>query len=186
MSAAKTRAEVYARYPLSSVLLYNGATILHFALGGAGIILGYSFSPWPAYAFGALYLVFSFAEMYIMMPLKVCPSCVYYRMRDSLCVSGLNVISKKVAKVGDLERFAQRGQGMFCANNLYVASLIIPIIAIVPALFVNFSVCLLAIFIALVGLLAFRFLVIFTKIACIHCSAKYRCPQAGAMGVRDR
>jgi hypothetical protein len=53
-------------------------------------------------------------------------------------------------------------------------------------LIVNFSVVLLIIFLAVVGLLLFRFFVIFPRIACLHCSAKYMCPQAETMGVRDR
>ena len=55
----------------------------------------------------------------------------------------------------------------------------------ISALLLNFSFSLLAIFLAVVGLLLFRFFVIFPKIACLHCRAKYKCPQAGAMGVRE-
>jgi hypothetical protein len=185
MSEKQAKAKLYTRYPLSSLLIYNGSTVLHFLLGGIGIILGYSFSSWAGYAFGALYLAFSFVEMYVMMPLTVCHNCVYYRMQDSLCISGLNVISKKVAKEGDPENFPKRGQGLFCNNNLYMAALLIPIIAMIPALILNFSFPLLAIFLAVVGFLLFRFFVIFTKIACVHCYAKYKCPQAEAMGVRN-
>ena len=179
------KAKLYTRYPMSSVFIYNGSTILHFLLGGIGIILGYGFSSWAGITFGSLYLVLSFVEMYVIMPLAVRPNCVYYHAKDSLCISGLNILSKKIAKGGDLKNFPRRAEGLFCPNNLYLASLIIPILAIGPALFVNFSVVLLFIFIAVVGLLLFRFFVIFPKIACLHCSAKHRCPQAGAMGVRD-
>jgi hypothetical protein len=52
-----------------------------------------------------------------------------------------------------------------------------------PALFLNFSITLLLIFLGVVGLLLFRFFIIFPRIACLHCSAKHRCPQAAAMGV---
>ncbi|MEW6666923.1 MAG: hypothetical protein AB1512_17105 [Thermodesulfobacteriota bacterium] len=116
-----TRAKLYVRYPLSSVLIYDGSTVLHFLLGGAGILLGYGFSSWAGYTFGILYL----------------------------------------------------------------ASLILPILAMVPALFLNFSAALLDIFLGISALLLFRFFVIFPKIACLHCCAKHQCPQAGAMGVRD-
>jgi len=184
-SEKKAKAKLYTRYPLSSVLIYNGATVLHFLLGGIGIILGYNFSSWAGYAFGSLYLAFSFVEMYVMMPLTVCSNCVYYRMKDSLCISGLNVISKKVAEEGDPKDFSKRAEGLFCPNNLYMASLIVPIIAVIPALVVNFSLPLLIIFLAVVGLLLFRFFVILPRIACLHCSAKYKCPQAEAMGVRN-
>jgi len=54
-----------------------------------------------------------------------------------------------------------------------------------PALAINFSYLLLALFLAVLGLLIFRFFVIFPKIACLHCHAKFKCPQAGAMGVRN-
>ena len=181
----KGKANVYKRYPLSSVLIYSGSTILHFLLGGIGIMIGYSFSSWAGYLFGSLYLLFSFLEMYVMMPLVVCPKCTYYRTEDSRCISGLNAISKKIAKEGDPRDFPKRAEGLFCPNNLYMASLIVPIIAMIPALIVNFSFLLLVIFLVVVGLLLFRFFVIFPKIACLHCRAKYKCPQARAMGVRD-
>jgi hypothetical protein len=132
-----------------------------------------------------VYLVFAFAEMYVLMPLKVCPNCVYYKVQDSLCISGLNIISKRIAQPGDPKNFARRAEGVLCPNNLYMASLIVPIIAIIPALIVNFSIALLGIFVALVGLLLFRFFVIFPKLACLHCAAKFKCPQAGQMGVRN-
>ena len=184
-SEKNLKAKLYSRYPLSSVLIYNGSTILHFLLGGIGIVFGYSFSPWAGYTFGVLYLVLSFIEMYVVMPLTVCPNCVYCRAKDSLCISGLNLFSKKIAKEGDLKDFARRAEGLFCPNNLYLASLIVPILAMIPALIVNFSIVLLLIFLVVVGLLLFRFFIIFPRIACLHCIAKYECPQAGAMGVRN-
>jgi hypothetical protein len=185
-SEKNPKAKLYSRYPSSSVLIYNGSTILHFLLGGIGMVLGYSFSPWAGYTFGVLYLALSFIEMYVVMPLTVCPNCVYYRAKDSLCISGLNLLSKKIVKEGDLKDFARRAEGLFCPNNLYLASLIVPILAMIPALIVNFSIILLLIFLVVVGLLLFRFFIVFPKIACFHCIAKYECPQAGAMGVRNR
>jgi hypothetical protein len=128
-SEKTTKAKLYLRYPLSSVLIYNGSTILHFLLGAIGIALGYSFMPRAGYAFGVLYFVLSFVEMYVIMPLAVCANCVYYQARDSLCISGLNLLSKQIAKQGNLNDFP--------------------------------------------------------RLACLHCSAKHRCPQAAAMGVRN-
>jgi hypothetical protein len=124
--------------------------------------------------------------MYIIMPLTVCPNCVYYKLDNSLCISGLNVVSKKIAKEGNPNNFVKRAEGLLCFNNMYIATLIIPMIAIIPALVMNFSILLLVIFLTLIALLVFRFFVIFTKIACLHCRAKYICPQAGQMGVRER
>ncbi len=183
MTEKKQKATLYTRYPLSSILIYNGTTILHFLLSGIGIIVGYK--SLISYLFGVLYLAFAFIEMYVMMPLTVCPNCAYYRLEDSLCISGLNVVSKRIAKKGDPKDFAKRGEGLLCNNNLYMVALIAPILAMIPALIMNFSVLLLILFLAVVGLLLFRFFVIFSKIACIHCYAKFKCPQAGQMGVRD-
>ena len=67
---------VYAHYPLANVAIYNGVTLTHYGFGAAGIILGYS--RWPALAWvaGLVYLAFAFGQMYVLMPLMVCPSCV--------------------------------------------------------------------------------------------------------------
>jgi hypothetical protein len=178
------KAKLHTRYPWFSVLIYNGTTLLHFLMGGIGIALGYNFASWIGYGVGSFYFVFSFVEMYVLMPLTVCPNCVYYKIQDSLCISGLNLLSKRIAKSGDPKDFPKRAQGLFCNNHLYMVALIAPIIGIIPALILNFSFLLLAIFLILVGLLLFRFFVIFPKIACLHCRAKVVCPQAEAMGVR--
>lgn len=152
--------------------------------GGMGIIYGYNRSPLST-ACGILYLVFAFGEMYVLMPLKVCPSCVYHKMAGGLCVSGLNVVSQKITKSQRAEEFPKRSQGLFCPNNLYMFSLAAPIVALIPALLLHFSLQLLIVFVALVVLLIVRMFVIFPKIACVHCYAKFQCPQADQMGVRE-
>ena len=120
------------------------------------------------------------------MPLTVCPNCVYYRMKDSRCVSGLNIISRKLAKEGNPDDFPKRAEGFFCYNNIYMATLFFPIVASVPALIFNFSLFLLTAFLLVLGLLIFRFFVIFPKIACLHCNAKFTCPIGEKIGVRDK
>ena len=176
--------DLYIRYPVSSLFIYNGVTALHFLLGGIGIALGYGFSN-AAYLAGALYLAFAFGQMYVLMPLMVCRNCVYYRLENSLCVTGLNVISRKIAREGNSDDFARRAQGPLCHNNLYMAALVLPIVGMLPALIFNFSAVLLATFFGVVGLLLFRIFVIFTKIACVHCKAKNTCPNARSMGLGE-
>ena len=176
------KVKVYARYPISSVLIYNGTTILHYLLGGLGIILGYNFLR-IGYPAGLVYIVFAFIQMYIIMPLKVCPNCVYYRMDKGLCVSGLNVFSRKITRQGNLEDFPGRAKGMLSHNNLYMAAKIFPIFAMIPALFINFSLVLLVVFLAVLGLMVFRIFVLFPKIACIRCAARKDCPNARSMGL---
>ena len=178
--ASGEKTDLYTRYPLSSILIYNGTTVAHYVLGGIGIILGYA--SWIGYLLGSLYLAFSFIEMYVHMPLQVCCNCVYYKLDNSLCISGLNLVSRKVAKEGNVKAFPNRARGPFCPNNLYIASLVFPIIAIIPALVLNFSFSVLIILLIIVGLLLFRFFVIFSKIACVHCRAQNICPQAQSMG----
>ncbi len=148
--------------------------------GGSGIIIGYA--SWIGYLLGSLYLAFSFIEMYVHMPLKVCCNCIYYKLDNSRCISGLNLVSRKIAREGNVAAFPSRAKGLFCPNNLYVASLVIPIVAVIPGLALNFSFSVLAILLILLGLLLFRFFVIFPKIACVHCRAQNVCPQAQSMG----
>jgi hypothetical protein len=174
---------LYSRYPLRSIVTYNGLTLAHFLLGAAGFMIGYR--DWPGYLLGSVYLAFALIEMYLVMPLKVCPNCVYYRLENSVCISGLNLFSRKVATQGNLKDFEDRARGFFCANNLYLAGLALPVIGIIPALFLNFSLALLIIFVLLLGLLLFRFFVVFPKIACNHCRAKNICPNARQMGLGE-
>ena len=174
---------MYTRYPSWSVFTYNALTIVHFLLGGAGFILGYNY--WLGWLLGPLYLLFAFSEMYLIMPLKVCPNCVYYKLDNSLCISGVNLFSRKIAREGNINEFGRRALGTFCPNNLYLASLALPIVGIIPALFLNFSFILLAILFVLIGLLLFRFFIVFPRIACNHCRAKNVCPNARAMGLSN-
>lgn len=155
---------------------------MHYALGTVGLIWGYQGSL-VAYVAGFVYLAFAIVQMYVLMPLLVCPNCVYYTLDESRCVTGLNAFSKKIAKKGNIEAFSDRGRGTFCHNNLYMAALILPIIGVAPALAFNFSVALLLMLLALIALLLFRIFVIFPKLACVHCSAKNICPNAQSMGI---
>lgn len=128
---------LYTRYPFTSVLLYNGTTVLHFLLGGAGLIIGFPF--WLGIILGAAYLVFAFTEMYLLMPIKVCPNCPYTKLDNSLCISGMNAVSRKLVKEGNIKDFSKRAKGLLCPNNLYIASLATPIMVLIPALIFNFS-----------------------------------------------
>ncbi|MFX0042490.1 MAG: hypothetical protein ACFE8L_06230 [Candidatus Hodarchaeota archaeon] len=184
-SVSKPKAKLYKKYSFLRVFIYEFSTILHYLIGGLGLIIGYAFL-WLGYLFGLIYIIFAFLQMYILMPLTVCPNCVYYRMEGSRCVSGLNIISRKLAKEGKPEDFPKRAEGVFCYNNIYMAALFFPIVATIPALILNFSLLLLLVFMIVIGLLVFRFFVIFPKIACLHCNAKFTCPIGEKIGVRDK
>ena len=181
MSSEKPKDILYAKYPLYRVILYKGTTITHFILGGLGIMVGYN--SLAGYLIGIVYLLFSFTQMYVLMPLTVCPSCIYHKMDDSLCISALNIISKKLVQERELKEFPERARGLFCHNNLYLLALVFPIVVIIPAVVLRFSFTLVVILIIMVFLLIFRFFFIFTRIACNHCASKYGCPNAKSMGI---
>jgi hypothetical protein len=66
---------------------------------------------------------------------------------------------------------------------MYIASLVLPIIVMIPALIISFSWIVLTLLLVVVALMLFRFFVMFTKIVCLHCAAKNICPNAIAMGL---
>jgi len=177
--------EVYRVYPWRSVALYNGATLLHFGLAAAGLVIAYD--RWPAlgWVLAVVYLVVALGQMYVMMPLVVCASCAYRAMRrGSRCVSGLNIVSEHLKRIEPLDEFeARRTRGLLCHNNLYLGSLGAPIPLLALGLVVNFSPAALVLLLAVAALLAFRILVVFRRTACPHCAAKGRCPNAKAMGI---
>jgi hypothetical protein len=180
------KAELYNRYPISSVLIYNSATIIHFFIGG--LIIGYSktiLNNLGIYL-GLLYFSLSFINMYVIMPFQVCKNCVYYKIGDSLCISGLNRLSKKLFKTAPIENLSKRAEGLLCPNNSYIASLVFPMLCGIPLLIHKFNTALFLLEMFLFALFIIRFFYIIPKLACVHCRSKFVCPQAGQMGVRDK
>ncbi|HSJ54275.1 MAG TPA: hypothetical protein VLC52_11095 [Anaerolineae bacterium] len=181
----KTKQAGYTRYPLKSLLAYNGLTVLHYLLGAAGLWLGYR-SSWAGPALAAAYLAFAFGQMYLLLPRQVCRHCVYTRLQSGRCISGLNVLARKLGRPGDARLFATRARGPFSPNNVCLAARILPILGLVPALIVDLTLLLLGIALALVALLLLRVLVLFPRVACARCLARNACPNAAAMGLAGR
>jgi hypothetical protein len=177
-------AEVYRRYPAANIVVYNGVTLAHYSLGAAGIVVGYERWPVVAWLLGAAYLLSSLGQMYVMMPLVVCPSCTYRRLEEARCISAMNLVSARLRQPADPDRFPLRAKGALCHNNLYMGSLIAPLVLLVPALVFAFSWALLGVFLAVAALLVVRMFVIFPRVACGHCLEKRRCPNAQAMGIK--
>jgi hypothetical protein len=175
--------KVYTHYPLANIAVYNGVTLAHYGLGAVGLLLGYARWPTLSWTAGMVYLAFALGQMYVLMPLMVCPSCAYRRIEGARCVSAMNLVSPRIAPLADPDGFAQRARGALCHNNLYMASLIAPLVLLLPALVMAFSWALLLIFLAIVALFALRLFVVFPHVACGHCVAKGRCPNAKAMGI---
>jgi hypothetical protein len=180
------KAELYNRYPISSVFIYNASTVLHFIVGGLILCDTNKFIGPLGISIGLLYILFAHFEMYIMMPLSVCKNCAYFRLDGGLCISGLNIVAKKITRLGNPSDFPKRAMGFFCPNNIYIFNLVLPILCGIPILIFNFSYFLLSLEIFLFTLLATRFVFIIPTLACLHCLSKFVCPQAGQMGVRDK
>lgn len=175
--------DVYRSYPAASVALYHGATLLHFGLGAAGIALAYDRWPTVGWVLATIYLLVALGQMYVMMPLAVCPSCVYRTMSGARCVAAMNIVSAHLRRIRPTGDFARRAKGVVCHNNLYLGSLIAPIPLILVGLAVDYSTAALVLAATVAGLLAFRYVVVFRRTACPHCAAKGRCPNAKAMGI---
>jgi hypothetical protein len=176
--------EVYRRYPAVNIAIYTGATLAHYGLGAAGVLIGYDRWSVLAWVVGLGYLLFALGQMYVLMPLVVCPGCAYRRLEGARCVSAMNVVSARLAPLAETDAFPLRAKGAFCHNNLYMASLIAPLVLIAPALVIAFSWALVGIFAAVAVLLVLRMFVIFPRVACGHCVERGRCPNAQAMGIR--
>jgi hypothetical protein len=172
----------YAVYPLGHVLLYDGLTAAHFLLGALGVYLAVGGGAW-AWGASGIYLLFAFGQMYVIMPLAVCPHCVYRRMENARCISGNNLLSARMTRERDLDGFEKRGQGVLCHNNLYLAALALPLVVMLPGLVLGFSWGLLGAFLGVLAMMLFRFFVVFPKVACGNCAAKARCPNARQMGL---
>jgi hypothetical protein len=180
------KAELYNRYPVTSVLIYNGTTILHFALGGLLLQQLDLLRAHLGAVVALLYVVLSLIDMYIVMPLAVCRNCVYPRIENGRCISGLSVIVARLLKKRNASDFQKRAIGLFCPNNFYIASLVFPVLCGIPLLVLKFSGMLLLLETALILLLITRFFSIIPVMACLHCRSKFVCPQAGQMGVREK
>ncbi len=175
--------DVYRVYPLRSVVLYNAVTVLHFGQATAGLLVAYDRWPALSWVLALAYLAVALGHMYFMMPLVVCAACVYATMPEARCVSGLNLIAARL-KLAPLAEFeARRTKGALSHNKLYMGSLIAPLPLLAAGLVVNFSSVALALLLSVAALLAYRILVVFRRVACPHCVAKGRCPNAKAMGI---
>jgi len=174
----------HRRYPVRDVALYNGVTLLHFGVAALGLLVAFDRWPMLAAVLAIAYLVIALGQMYVVMPLVVCPACVYATMPGSRCVSGMNLVAARLGRTAPAEEFeARRTKGALSHNKLYMGSMIAPIPLLAVGLIVNFSPLALATLLTVAALLAFRILVVFKRRACPHCAAKGRCPNARAMGI---
>ncbi len=171
--------KTYKRYPILTVLLFNTITILVYLLGSFGIMLGYNFS-WAGNIVGYIYFIFAGVQMVLILPIFVCPNCVYFHMDGSRCMSALNIFSKRIAKPGNEKDFFKRQEGLLCSNHLSIIALFIPVLIMIHALIFNFSLLLLMVFLLTIDLITLRSLVILPKMICKYCLARQNCPSVSS------
>jgi hypothetical protein len=172
------------RYGLASVLFYNGLTLAHYLLGAAVLLTAYRERPFIAWPLALAYVVFALVQFYVLMPLCVCPGCVYRSIPGSRCVAGLNSLSAKLRpSAGVVAEFEERAQGVLCHNTLYVAALVAPLALAIPGLVLAFSWLAVGLAVAVLLLIAVRVEVVFRHLGCPHCLARRWCPNARAMRV---
>jgi hypothetical protein len=176
-NASADEARSFRRYPLWRVLCLNGLTVAHYFLGCAAILLAYRSYPVLGWPLGLGYLVFAFVQLYVLMPLVVCPGCVYRSVRDGRCPSGLNLISARLCPPSaSAIEFRQRTHGALCQSSLCLWSWVLPVPLALPGLALSFS-WLAATLTATVAALAVIRLALVTKRAvCSHCLARRWCP----------
>ena len=169
----------FRQYPLWMVLFTNGLTLVHYAVGAGAIVLAYPRYPVVGWPIGLAYCVYAVVQLYVLMPLIVCPGCVYRSIPAGRCPSGLNLISARLSPVpAQSTGFGDRGQGALCQSSLCLWSLIAPLPIAVPGLVISFSWLGLAFTVAVGVLVAVRLSGVFRLVVCSHCLARRWCPVA--------
>jgi hypothetical protein len=169
----------YRRYPLWRVALTNGLTLIHYIAGAGAIVLAYPSLPIVAWPVGLAYFVYAVVQLYVLMPLVVCPGCVYSGIDGGRCPSGLSVISARFFRdPAQRAAFDARTQGALCQSNLCLVSLVAPVPLAVPGLIVSFSWPGLALTVAVAALVTARLAGAYRRVVCAHCLARRWCPVA--------
>jgi hypothetical protein len=171
----------FRRYPLWRVLCLNGLTLGQYVVGCAAILVAYRGYPILGWPIGLAYLVFAVVQLYVLMPLVVCPGCVYRTVRDGRCASGLNLVSARLCPPSaGASGFEERAHGALCQSSLCLWSWVLPVPLALPALAVSFSWLGLTLTAAVAVLAVIRLAVVERLVVCSHCLARRWCPVARA------
>lgn len=169
------------RYPLWSVIGLNLLTAVHFAVGCGAIILAWHTVPLVAWPVGIAYLVFAAVQAFVLMPLVVCPGCVYRTVAGARCPSGLNLVSARLGPpAGDTAEFRRRSSGPLCQTSLSLCSWGFPPLMALAGLAVHLSWPAAVLAAALAASLALRVL-LGRASGCTHCLSRRWCPVARIM-----
>jgi hypothetical protein len=167
----------FRRYPLSWVLGLNGLTVVHYLMGCGAILVAYRDYPLLGWPVGLGYLVFAVVQLYVLMPLVVCPGCVYRTIRGGRCASGLNVLSARLCPPSPgAIGFEERAHGALCENSLCLWAWVLPVPLALPGLALSFSWPAFALMATVAALTVLRLAVVMRRVVCPHCLARRWCP----------
>ena len=170
----------FRRFALWRVLSLDGLAVLHYTAGCLAILAAYRGHPVLAWPLGLTYLVFATVQLFVLMPLVVCPGCVYRTIRDGRCPSGLNLISARLCPPSpNALEFRERSHGALCQSKLTWWSWIAPLPLALPGLALSFSWTAAAPTALVVALIAIRRLAS-RRAVCPHCLAHRWCPASRA------
>ena len=170
-------ARSFRRYPLWRVLFLNSLTVAHYFLGCAAILVAYRGYPLIGLPIGLAYLVFAMVQLYVLMPLVVCPGCVYRSVRDGRCPSGLNLLSARLcAPSASALEFRERSHGALCQSSLCLWSWVLPVPLVLPGLAVSFSWPAATLTATVAALAVIRLAPVTRRAVCSHCLARRWCP----------
>ena len=176
-NASADEARSFRRYPLWRVLCLNGLTVGHYFLGCGAILVAYRSYPLVGWPLGLAYLVFAVVQLYVLMPLVVCPGCVYRSVRDGRCPSGLNLISARLCPPSaSAIEFRERTHGTLCQSSLCLWSWVLPVPLALPGLAVSFSWLAATLTAIVTALTVIRLALVTKRAVCSHCLARRWCP----------
>ena len=169
--------ESWRHYPLWRVICRNGLTLGHYCLGCAVILVAYRAYPIVGWPVGLSYVAFAVAQRYLLMPLVVCPDCVYQSLAAARRASGLKTTPARlgprlVPPAGSTERTS----GALSRSSLNVWSLLLPVPLAAPGLALSPSTLALCLT-ASAAVLTVTHLTLSARVGqCSHCPARGWCP----------
>ncbi|MCK5559898.1 MAG: hypothetical protein KAJ51_04870 [Thermoplasmata archaeon] len=159
-------------YTHAQEFIDNLPYIVMTIVGGIILIFGFEFSSW-GWVFGGLYLSYSVIGAFWII-IFVCPYCQYYATRA--CPCGYGQIAVKLRPKSDENRFKEKFNKHI---PIIVPLWIIPLIAGVIFIIINFTLLMLFLII-IFGINSFVILPLLSrKYGCAHCPQKDDCPWMG-------
>ncbi len=164
MSEDKLYEKGLENFSSTGIIIGNALMLILIALGA--IACSY-FSPILMYS----YLAFSIIMVFLVLRKLVCTNCYYYGKK---CAIGWGKLSAVFFKKGDINKFSSN-KGIKIAPIVYGIISFVPIVLIIIAIILDFSITKLIVLVLLLALSAYSGS-IGRKKSCIKCKMRLICP----------